>query len=260
MSKRRILIVVAMEAEAAPLRDAYGLRPVEPSPLAPLPATVVTGTTVHAELVVATSGHAPLPAGQVASVLDLIGSIPAALTLQRALEVLRPDLVLNIGCCGGYERCGAAIGDVYVASAAYLHDRRVPNVPGFEGWHRYFQRNFLAFDASPVAAALGLEMAAVSTGDSFAASTEDEERIRASGAALKEMEAGAYAWTAALYRTPLVILKAVTDIVDHTHRPNDQDFLANLRLASEHLRTQAMAFIEYAASRPIEEIGRFVET
>lgn len=255
MNRQRILLAVAMTEEALPLREHFGMRTISPSPLDPLPAQVASAESSRAEIILVTNGVVTWHDESGAREVDLIGTVPSALTLQRAILAFSPSIVVNIGVCGGYARHGAAIGNVYLANHAYFHDRRVPDEPGLNGWHHFLRRDFLAFDPTPLAEALGLPLPAVTTGDAFDLSAIDEARIGANGATLKEMEAAAFAWTAAIYRTPIVLLKAVTDIVDQVEHPNERQFVENLRLATARLSHHAIKLIDYIAAHPIDAMG-----
>ena len=67
----------------------------------------------------------------------------------------------------------------------------------------------------------------VSTGNSLDYVDKDMEIMVENKAAVKEMEANAIAWVASMFGTPLIALKAVTDIVDGD-RPTGEEFLENL--------------------------------
>ena len=79
----------------------------------------------------------------------------------------------------------------------------------------------------------------VSSGNSLDYCEKDMDQMLASGAAIKEMEAGGIAWAAALHGVPLVALKAVTDIVD-SDRPAQEEFLENLAAAAKALQVCAL--------------------
>lgn len=54
----------------------------------------------------------------------------AAISAFVALTYLKPDIVINAGTAGGFQRVGAKIGDAFVSTRFAHHDRRVP-IPGF---------------------------------------------------------------------------------------------------------------------------------
>ena len=67
----------------------------------------------------------------------------------------------------------------------------------------------------------------MSTGNSLDFVDRDMEIMLENMTAVKEMEANAIAWVASMFGTPLMALKAVTDIVDGD-RPTGEEFLENL--------------------------------
>lgn len=235
-----VAIVMAMEAEAAPLRGALGARPVEvPVWAAALPARAARATWDGVDVVLVTNGVDP------ATGVDCIGSTSAAITTQVALDICRveagrlPDLVLTVGTAGGWTRAGASIGDVYLAWDRFVcHDRRI-DLPGFD---RFGRADLDAADLRAHAEPLGCRLGVVTTGDSLDESPEDAERILASGAEVKEMEAAAVAWIGSLHDVPVGAVKAITDLVDSPVATAEQ-FTANLATAAESLQRTTLALL-----------------
>ena len=58
--------------------------------------------------------------------VDNVGTVPAAVTAYLAVHEFKPDLVISVGTAGGFKAKGAAIGDVFLATAFANHDRRIP--------------------------------------------------------------------------------------------------------------------------------------
>ena len=58
--------------------------------------------------------------------VDNVGTVPAAVTAYLAVHEFKPDLVISVGTAGGFKSKGAAIGDVFLATAFANHDRRIP--------------------------------------------------------------------------------------------------------------------------------------
>ncbi len=58
--------------------------------------------------------------------MDNVGTVPAAVTAYLAVHEFKPDLVISVGTAGGFKARGAAIGDVFLATAFANHDRRIP--------------------------------------------------------------------------------------------------------------------------------------
>ena len=61
---------------------------------------------------------------------------------------------------------------------------------------------------------------------------------------LKDMEAGAVAFVASIYKTPLICVKSVTDLCDGGNK-TIEEFRANLAMASKALRDACTKIIQY---------------
>ena len=233
-----ILLHVAMLSEARPLIDRFGLH--EASPLdGSIPAHV--WRRAHGgPVALAVHGIDPEHA------CDRIGTETATLVAHLAIRSLRPKLVINAGTCGGFESRGASIGAIYVPSRYLFHDQRV-DLPRF----RDFARGFIDADASlteggtsapagdrrsaaAVAAAVGAQRGTLATGSSLDATPADMVLFSREGVVAKDMEGAAIARVCRDLRTPLVAVKAVTDMVDH-HADTAAQFTRNLACATDRL-------------------------
>ncbi len=236
-----IALLMAMQDEARPVIETLGL--AHAGPLAPpLPMQRYSGKADQAEIDLVILGK------DSAHGVDCIGTVSAALAAREAIRLLKPDMLLNAGTCGGFVKRGGAIGKVYVSGGPFwFHDRRVP-LPGFEDFARGGWRTA---DAGPLAEALALEQAVVTTGDSLDMHDDDAARIEKVGAHAKDMEAAAIAWVATQHETPMLSLKAVTDLVDGAH-PTEQEFLENLHTASAALADKVVKTLRWCATQPAE--------
>lgn len=129
-----------MEAEAAPFIQHLNLQhdPQFFHPKSPFVAH--RGKINSCNLTVITNGKDIVHGTGV----DNVGTIPAVLATWLALDKLdheevveeegrgngKVDLLINAGTCGGFQRKGAEIGDVFLTTAVANHDRRIP-IPGF---------------------------------------------------------------------------------------------------------------------------------
>lgn len=234
---KRILLVVAMEAEAAPVVGALGA--VEIAGHAPLPMRLYEAEFDGLAVRVAVNGNDPRFGA------DGIGTVPAALTTHAAIEAWRPDLVVSAGTAGAWERQRSSIGDVFMAWDRFVfHDHRI-DLPTFS---RIATGDVAAADLRDVAGPLGFKLGVVTTGDSLDESPQDRERILASGAAVKDMEGAAVAWVADLHGVPVTAIKAVTDLVDHP-TPTGTQFMTNLATATESLELAVMGLLRGLARR-----------
>ncbi len=241
-----ILVVMAMAAEAAPLKAALGVASLPvPTWAANLPARLSVATAAEGgSIVVAENGTDPTTG------VDCIGSTAAALATHVGLGALAergttPDLILSLGTAGGWHRYGTEIGDVYMAWDRFVsHDRRV-DLPGFDA---FGVGNLAAADLRKLAPELGCRLGVVTTGDSLDQSSVDAERILASGAEVKDMEAAAVAWIAALHGIAVSALKSITDLVDSPVETAIQ-FRANFDHALSTLTSIAVDLLERLGAR-----------
>ena len=230
-----ILLHVAMLSEARPLIEQLGLDAssrLEDG----LPAHVWT-RMAGGPLALVVHGIDPDHA------CDRIGTETATLVSFLAIRSLRPSLVINAGTCGGFRSRGGAIGALYVPSRYLFHDQRV-DLPRFGD----FARGSIDADApiseggtaapagdarcpASVAAAIGAERGALSTGSSLDATAQEMALFEREGVVAKDMEGAAIARTCRDLRTPLVAVKVVTDLVDH-HADTAAQFVRNLSFAT----------------------------
>ena len=123
---QHVLVVIAMEAEAAPLLTKLNLS-VIPSFSANSPCIIYSGTYLGCTVSVVTNGKCSSHG------VDNVGTVPASLSTFLAVHQLNPDLIINAGTAGGFMKKGACIGDSYICSHMANHDRRIP-IPGFTAY------------------------------------------------------------------------------------------------------------------------------
>lgn len=189
--------------------------------------------------------------------ISLIGTTPATFAATLAIEKIKPDLILNVGTCGGYKKRGAKIADVYVTHTIKFHDRRVPPVGALLGISHYVRGIFPVFYAESLAKSLGFKSGVLSTSDGFDMSDRDHEVLEENQTNIKDMEGAALAWVAHLYQTPLIALKSVTDIVDSDTQTNEEEFLENLQSASESLHQAVVDSLKFIEGKTVEELGSY---
>ncbi|MGI9621297.1 MAG: hypothetical protein ACR2PK_00565 [Acidimicrobiales bacterium] len=225
----RPLVLVAMEAEAAPIRAALGLK-AEGELIDPrFPAKI----WANERCALAINGIDERFG------VDSIGSIPAITTTINAVSAIGPSIVVSAGTAGGFTERGGEIAKSYLANRCVFHDRRI-DLPGFDA---YGIGDYAVADLSAVAAELAIEEGTVTTGGALDAPVDDMARMRASGAVAKDMEAAAIAWLCQHLDIPFTALKVVTDLVDAPEEPGEQ-FLRNLELATRTLASQVRLLID----------------
>lgn len=236
---------MAMRAESQPVIDALDAKACEPDATEVLPARWYGATRSGLEVVVAVNGVDPQHR------VDAIATQPAALTTYATCRRWPVDLVITAGVAGGWARCGAAVGDVYVSRDRFVfHDRRI----ALEGFEAFGVGSFPAVDASTLADELGFRSAVVTTSNSLDENDHDRRMIASTGACVKDMEAAAVADVARFFGRPVMAVKAITDLVD-SHVATTEQFLANLELATVRLRDALLAVIDWCAPRTVSELG-----
>ncbi|KDD75848.1 hypothetical protein H632_c472p1 [Helicosporidium sp. ATCC 50920] len=233
-----------MNAEAAPLVERLGLTKDAPGIIVgPAPCVCYSGDVSGVKVHLIQNGTCDKHG------VDLVGTVPAALVAYLALQSLRPQVLLSTGTAGGFAGRGAKIGSIFLSSQTVNHDRRIP-LPGFS---TYGVGALLSLPCPRLAAALGFGVGVVTSGNSLDYHDRDMESMLHHGAVVKEMEAAGAAWSAALFKTPFLCLKSVTDIVDGT-RPAQEEFMENLGIASEALREAVPRVLEFMAGKKYSEL------
>jgi 5'-methylthioadenosine nucleosidase len=247
-----ILLHVAMLSEARPLLDLLALDAA--SPLDPALPAHVWRRADGGPLAMVVHGIDPEHA------CDRIGTETATLVSHLAIRSMRPKLVINAGTCGGFESRGATIGAIYVPSRYLFHDQRVA-LPRFSE----FARGMIDADAplsaggtsappgdprsaSAAAAAMGAARGTLATGSSLDAMPDELALFDLEGVVAKDMEGAAIARVCRDLRTPLVAVKAVTDMVDH-HADTAAQFVRNLDHATDCLGAALVRLLGTLAPR-----------
>jgi 5'-methylthioadenosine nucleosidase len=242
-----IAVQFAMRGEAQPLLQAGEFTPIRPATPEPYGFEFYRGSTsLKDSVLVAVAGV------DARHQVDAIGTLRAGLLTETLLREYSPQLLINAGTAGGFHAQGGAIGDVYLGqNAAVFHDRRI-NLPG--GFIRFGEGHRSVLHESDITSKLGLKAGTVSSGDSLDCTPEDMKHLLRLGAAIKEMEAAAIATVCEAHRVPLVLLKSVTDIVDHHPEleglSTEEQFLKNYSLAVSNLTTKLELLIQYYTQTP----------
>lgn len=176
--------------------------------------------------------------------LDYTGCEAATLATHLAITHFHPDLLINAGTAGGFIEKGARIGDVYLSHKYIVfHDRRV----SIGAWQEMGFGYYPCFDSDVIAKIYGYKQGICTTGSSLDLQGIDLLQIQKTGGEIKDMEAAAIAWVANLYKTPLLCIKSITDLVD-SGRPTAEEFNENILLATQNVKEACFKTINYFAS------------
>lgn len=233
---------MAMAAEAAPILSSLQARAVTGP--APLVARWFDATRHGAEIRIAINGRDRRFG------VDSIGTEAAALNTYAVINAFRPELVISAGTAGGWQRSGGTIGDVYVSDGQVVHhDRRI----ALEGFDLYGIGAYPVVNGRAMAKSLGLKTGVMTTSNSLDENDDDREKIAASGASVKDMEAAAVGYVCEQMAVPFMAVKAITDLVDH-HASTAEQFTANLKTASVRLADSLIDVLDWCIARELAEL------
>jgi len=91
---------------------------------------------------------------------------------------------------------------------------------------------------------MNLKTGVVTSGSSLDYTPHDLEIMSSYDGIVKDMEAASVAWVAQLCNIPFIAIKAITDLIDG-NSPTEEEFLKNLRLASEMLCEKTFQLVDY---------------
>ncbi len=222
------LVVIAMEAEAVPIRKKLGLKGEGNLLAEGVSARLWSNESVH----VVTNGSDSRFG------VDAIGTLPASLTTFLAIQKTNPKIVISAGTCGGFIARDGFIGEIILADRCVFHDRRIP----LEGFMNYGVGDFRVVDLRTIAERHGFKIGTISTGDSLDSQPYDLDFMNSVNAVAKDMEAAAVAWACALNEVPFTALKVTTDLVDG-EVTTEEEFVTNLQYASNRLSEGILSLI-----------------
>lgn len=138
------------------------------------------------------------------------GKISAAATAQYVLDHFQPDLLVNLGTCGGFEGCIQA-GTVILVEKTLVYDIIEQMTDPEEAIAAYSTEIDLSWlgDYSPPAIIRGLLV----SGDRDIVIEDIPELVRRFGAVAADWESGAIAWVAHKNCVRCLILRGVSDLV-----------------------------------------------
>jgi len=223
----KAVILVAMQAEAAPIIEALNLELNDF--VSPLPFKRYKGSFRQLEIALFTSGldnrHG----------VDNIGCEPATLMAHIAIEAYQPDLIISAGTAGGFAANGSTIGEVFLSTEFVFNDRHVP----LDGFEESANGHYPSFDTRSLADSLRLRRGVFSTGSSLEKSAKDLAKAESLNAVSKDMESAAIAWVAMLHNKPLLGIRSITNLVD-LENDSETEFLKNFETAKVALRKKLL--------------------
>lgn len=244
-----VLIIVAMQEEAEPIINQLKLVEIEDLSLSPLSPKIFSGKYKNLHVTVATSNKSSRFR------VNQVSTQPAAVLTYVLLKKYDPCYVMNIGTAGAFKSKKAIIGDVYIGNETFYFDREIP-VPGYENYG--FYRLETHSISHKIQRRLGFKVGAVATGSTFVTTPDILRKIDTAGGTVKDMESAAIAEISDQFGKNIIVLKSVTDYIDH-HENNSVDFVNNLRKAAATLNTATLAVLDYLSSLEYPTIKQSAE-
>ncbi|MET3700014.1 adenosylhomocysteine nucleosidase [Bacillus oleivorans] len=211
----KVAIIGAMEEEVVILRD----RMSETTITNVAGCEFTEGTLEGREVILSKSG---------------IGKVNAAMSTTLLLQIFKPNYVLNTGSAGGFNPA-LQVGDLVISSEVRHHDvdvtifgyeyGQVPQLPAaFKADDRLIG---IAQEAAKEIEGVQTVTGLIATGDSFMNDAERVEFVRGKFPELQaaEMEAAAISQVCYQFGTPLLIIRALSDIAGKESNVSFEQFL-----------------------------------
>ena len=199
---KKVLLVIAMESEAAPVVAALKLNKIE-HPFADLPMQAYAGNYAKLDILLVTNGEDPV------NKVQNVGTQAATLSTYLGTQYFHPDFIISIGTAGGVAANGAKQREIYASQKIYFYDRRL----AFKGYHEYALCAYPTTRFSTLTDKIGLKPGVVCSGDSFDDNQTDYKMFIKEKCAAIDMEAAGVAWVAMLTKTPMLAIKGITNFV-----------------------------------------------
>jgi adenosylhomocysteine nucleosidase len=157
------------------------------------------------------------------------GKVASAGTMQYVLDHHQPDLVVNLGTCGGFEGV-TELGDVILVERTFIYD--IVELMGDLNIVEYYA-SFLDLSWLPEPYPHPVRRGMLASADSDLPPNKIAY-LKSQGAVAGDWESGALAWVANKNKARLLILRAVSDLV------NEQEGEAYDNLALFEERTKGI--------------------
>lgn len=233
---RTVAVLFAMDIEAAPLIERFGLQEPKNIEGREFGFRAYQTKVNKLNLCVLVNGKSSRFG------VDNIGTEAAAINSYLAIRNFKPDLLISAGTAGGFASRGSHIGDIYFSEGQVVyHDHRIP-IAGFE---EYGRGSYPVLKLARLPEQFGAKRGVVSTGNSLDATGTDLALMELAGAAVKDMEAAAIARVCEETGTAFFAVKSITDLADD---PNNHNvFLQNYAIASAALGTLLERVLRFLA-------------
>ena len=161
-------------------------------------------------------------------VVSGIGKVSAALATQAVIDKFAPDTVINFGTVGGFGDSVSA-KKYYAVEKCCQYDFDLSALDDVSvGYNQDYDAVFFPAETN---AADFLEKRVLATSDRFTCKPQDVTTVNSLGCSLCDMEGAAIAQVCLSNKTPLYMIKGVTDV--YGSKSNAQQFAENLKAVSD---------------------------
>ncbi len=161
-------------------------------------------------------------------IISGIGKVNAALATQMLIDKFSPDFILNFGTCGGMNN-SVEILKYYAVEKCCQFDFDLRELDGVPlGYIQDYDSVFFPANTQNLDF---LEKSVLASADRFTNDINDINAINEIGCSLRDMEGGAIAQVCLSNKTPLVMIKGITDV--YGSRTAQEQFYENLKKVSE---------------------------
>ena len=165
------------------------------------------------------------------------GKTAAAAATQHAIDRWQPDLLINLGTCGGLAGC-CQLGEVLLVEETVQYDIRESMGEAWPALLHYTAKADYSWIAEPLPA--GTRRCRLASADRDILPEEAEMLRREYNVPAADWESGAIAWVAARNQTPWLILRGVSDLTDG----NSSETAGQLALWQERCGTIMQKLVE----------------
>lgn len=182
-----------------------------------------------------------------------IGKVNSALATAFLVDRYRPDLIINTGSAGAI-RSGLQVGDMVIATELAYHDvdatafgYQKGQVPQMPATYTSDAEAVTAIEKAAREVGLRPSTGVIVSSDSFVASKEEVERIRAEfpEAVATEMEGASIAQASMVLGTPFVVVRAISDSSDEDAGVTFDEFIVT---AGKKSAEMVLAFLRHLAA------------
>ncbi len=148
------------------------------------------------------------------------GKIASAASTQYVIDHYQPELIINIGTCGGFSG-PSQVGEILLVNETLIYDIVERMDDPVAALNHYRTKNNTSWITHPLPA--GTRRARIASADQDIDFRAYDLLTKTHQTAAADWETGAFAWVAARNHTPWLALRAVSDLVSPQFSETDRE-------------------------------------